>query len=492
MIITIISTLMLTAGIQIVIYLYKEQKKDRNNQKFDGAIMDSNNHSEGREFNPRALAKNAADSIEFSSRMRQLSVNAEDSIKLSIAAMETGHSFGRNGDNDPFASMMIVDALSNNVPNVEGAFVLSREQRQALARDFANTHLGKIASFTHSIDIDGKMIISADAIGFLTSEYDPILLPGGLVSIVVKNEVEESIYKAILTGTPIYIQNETNREVSRIDISQIKTIVKNGNFDEVIGRNLQLEQEIKTLQKDVKTHQENNAQITIENSKLKDQNDILVKALQECQSQKNNSQKKEQIDVKPEEKRVKTEPAIARTLPQAVEKIPTQNEPTVVAVEAQAENQKTVVKFSSIVGNIIKKQDNLRLCINNQKEWGTLSIFYIFVERGMATIYFEKNLLKSMFSGDRFVDDIEWGRTLFYDDFLAEGYFAFTHSVQIEIDPGLKGYSAVIFPYDINLAKQFIQALQDSSITDGDERYGVLSNFIAGKRVFKHASEMFQ
>ena len=73
---------------------------------------------------------------------------------------------------------------------------LTREQRQALVKDFANTHLGKIAAFTHSIDRDGKLIVSADAIGFLASAYDPILLPGGLISIVVKNEIEESIYKS--------------------------------------------------------------------------------------------------------------------------------------------------------------------------------------------------------------------------------------------------------------------------------------------------------
>ena len=45
----------------------------------------------------------------------------------------------------------------------------TREQRQALAKDFANTHLGKIAAFIHSIDRDGKLIVSADAIDILAT-----------------------------------------------------------------------------------------------------------------------------------------------------------------------------------------------------------------------------------------------------------------------------------------------------------------------------------
>ena len=87
--------------------------------------------------------------------MEKISTNTLDPIWLVLATAEGG--FGRNGHHDIIASAMVAKSIGNHIPKADGDIILTPEQRQSLARDFANTHLAKIASLTHSISKDGRM-----------------------------------------------------------------------------------------------------------------------------------------------------------------------------------------------------------------------------------------------------------------------------------------------------------------------------------------------
>lgn len=476
-----ISYFMMFAGLAVLAYVLKE-----NYDQKKGTMGIKNNENISQQFtaeiNPRMAAVNAANSIEFSSRMEKISTNSLDPIQLALATAEGG--FGRNGHHDIIASAMVAESIGSHIPKTEGDIVLTPEQRQSLARDFANTHLGKIASFTHSISKDGKLIVSADAIGFLSSEYDPILMPGGLVAIVVKNEIESELYRALLSESPIFIQNKDSGEVSRIDSDSIKKIVKSGNIDDLIVEadkqkklSEDLKDELSNTRRQLDEKVAESLRLEVQITALKD---ALVlsqdshKYIVQAHSNFKTFEEKETQDKLPE--------AVIEIEEVEVETLETQQVSAIV-------NQENSTNLSNVIYDVIKKIA-IDSYINIQEKWPKMGICFIYIEDGSAHIYIDKSVMLNIFNGHGVIDDISWKRTLFYDIVYDEGYFGFTHEIVIEVNSGISPFIDTVYPYSLDDAKMYIEGIKNLGESE-DDRFVILSSFVSKKGKFKNISEMF-
>lgn len=476
-----VSYFMMLVGLAVLAYVLKEnydQKKGTMGIKNDENIS----QQYAPEINPRMAAVNAANSIELASRMEKISTNSLDPIQLALATAEGG--FGRNGHHDIIASAMVAESIGNHIPKAEGDIVLTPEQRQSLARDFANTHLGKIASFTHSISKDGKLIVSADAIGFLSSEYDPILMPGGLVAIVVKNELESELYKALLSESPIFIQNKDSGEVSRIDPDSIKKIVKSGNIDDLIveaDRQKKLSENLKNELSDIRRQFDEKE---AESLRLEVQIVALQDALMASQeSYKYIVQTHSNLKIFEENGIPEKTPEVLVKIPEVVVKVPEVAEISAVVNE---ENKRNI---SNVIYDVIEKIA-VDSYINTQEKWPKMGICFIYIEDGTAHIYIDKTVMLNIFNGHGVVDDISWKRTLFYDIVNDEAYFGFTHKIVIKISSGISPSIDTIYPYSLDDARMYIEGIKSLGETE-DDRFVTLSNFVSKKGKFKNTSEMF-
>jgi hypothetical protein len=417
-----LSYLMMIAGLAIVGYVLKQNYDIKKGTL--GVYNNDNNDNISHQFasstSPRMEAQDAANSIEFSSRISKINTNSLDSIQLALATAEGG--FDRNGHNDMLASSMVAESVGKHIPIAEGDILLTPEYRRALMKDFANTHLGKIASFTHSISSDGKLIVSADAIGFLTSEYDPILMPGGLIAIVVKNEIEAELYKALQFESPIFIQNKDSEEVSRIDYDSIKKIVKSGNIDDLLVESNKYKELFENTKDELSNIRKELSDEKAKCLRLESQNVVLHDALSVSQNSYENIQKlyadyKTTNEVKSEAIVIKNPTESAQTFPVKTKvsevTIETKSEgsvepqiiPTVVPeivpeviVKAPPVNTENVRKLSSIITDVFAKAP-IDSYLNTPSKWADMAICFVYIEENNAHVYVEKTMLSGILNG---------------------------------------------------------------------------------------------
>lgn len=521
MITTIIAAMMYTAGILLAIYIYKTYYKEPD----DEAIYSANSIAKTHVNSPRAEARSAAASLEYNARKELASLGIQDEAQMAIALADGGVGFGRNGSSDPVAVTMMMGAIDSNMPTVNEALRLTSEQRHAIAKDFANTHLGKIASFVHSIDRDGKLIVSADAISFLSMEYDPIFLPGGLVGIVVKDEIESSLFKSLLSGTPLYIQNEDTKEVARVDFEQLKKIVKVANIDELISNITTIKEQKEELESHIKRLQnESNKQvetIRVLQEDLKSAREIaaanseLVKAVKMMAS---SGLKNEESEPRSE---MKPSPASKELKASSTAVSNGHNE--VIAVDAEIDimaseieqskgtisNKKSSVKLDDSEANTISAPSNMSVkktlvsdfidgvfedvnvwpaIINQPAKWKDYGIGLVYVDKGVARVYFDKKLV-SLKCGSKADFDLKFDPILVIDDATDEGYFSLSNLVKKEVGAEMRNQFDSLVVYTKANANKYITMIDEIG-WKADSRYGKLSEFISGKSRFKSLSEL--
>ncbi len=435
----------------------------------------------------RAIALEAANEIEFNSRFNKNKINALDSIQLSIASCEMP--FRRTVEDDPIAQMMVSEALLKRAPHVDGAIVLTQQQRQSIAQTFANTHLGKIAQFAHSIDQDGKLIISADAVSFLTTEYDPILLPGGLVAIVVKNEIEPSLYRAFLAKAPLFLQNEKTGEVQRIQYDEIQKYVKSGSFDDFLQRIETLSESDQVLKNELKNLKNEYSKLKTEKEKLEEQNLTLFEALKEARK------KREEEKVEP----VVTSPNSANSSKKPIEniiytdKIDKPQKASEEASDVIKDEPILPINLSDFLNTFISKMDT-QAVINNRNLWKGMGIVFIYIDNSKIKIFLEKFKFIEKGKKEKHIknNDMIWTKTLFFDESKNEGYFAYTNCIEVGVEGlNVKAISnQECLHYYSRDAEEYLKKMTDEGFGIEDGKSKTLSDFLNPAVKFKSAWEM--
>jgi hypothetical protein len=77
---------------------------------------------------------------------------------------------------DPIIEMMVKKGLMESAYMDDSMIAIGDELRKILMHKYGHTHMRNLIKFAHAIDENGKLVISADTVNFLTTEYDPVLL----------------------------------------------------------------------------------------------------------------------------------------------------------------------------------------------------------------------------------------------------------------------------------------------------------------------------
>lgn len=148
---------------------------------------------------------------------------------------------------DPALSILMGHRLDKEEVMDSDDILLSDKHRAALMRDYENTFYQRLLPFVNSISKSGRLICSSQVIEFLARNYDPIVLPGGQVTVLIVNEITPFVALALESNRPVFLKDPESGVTRIVEASELAGVTEVGSLSDLIESNKELAERAGTL-----------------------------------------------------------------------------------------------------------------------------------------------------------------------------------------------------------------------------------------------------
>lgn len=133
---------------------------------------------------------------------------------------------------DKTAEMIKKEIMRNYEKNGYYDFSKSKDFRDVINSDVTkevssriDSIQGDVKNYVDRVDEDGKIIFLFDSLNFITKKHKPVIMPDGSIRVQNLLTLEDEIIFALENKKPIFIYDEKNRELERIESKDVVHLI---------------------------------------------------------------------------------------------------------------------------------------------------------------------------------------------------------------------------------------------------------------------------
>lgn len=166
----------------------------------------------------------------------------------------------------------------------DGEIVFSDKDREHLMTLVKGTALETYVNYGIAVNKKGQLVIPLEAIDFVTRNYDPIIMPGGLIRVINMLSVEKQLELSWRFGKPLYYLSTETRKMERLSHEQVSALVASEEDVSLLSQIEQIKTERQRKSEQLVNMQQKESEYMTEIERLRSETgekDVEIKALKE-------------------------------------------------------------------------------------------------------------------------------------------------------------------------------------------------------------------